>query len=922
MTIGKKLDLNSRESFQYPACVCFNGTRGYSQSENARLMKAARSYKAPENEPFIVELTSGRQLPRLEKKRFSRYKKRAPKVLLFKNIYNALHKEDTNWISAGTLYLASGLKKAGITVLLSDAKVSLNPKDFLIGKEGLEETLSTNPDILCIGVSLCEDYFRQAHALIEFLSRRSKAYIGIGGVMPTLSPEHAFIHLPRINFLVRGSGEVVLPQIVKCLAGVLPGSALSREEIGSLLKLNGVIFQNESQLVIAHLNTINRIKDYDTSTLDFSFIEKENVREGINLYTSRGCLNNCFFCTTPGKGEYNGKSFRNLKRILKDYYLRLKQLFPQGIPRAALNISFHDDDFLADTQRAALFFDYLPRTPFKVNFFQTGINSFFTLKGDLRAGKLNTKLLSHLSGSVFSRNRHNIYLGSESFSTTELNRLGKGYNASKIHTVIRALARKKIAQCHHFIASNHLTSLNDIAENLFEIARLQISYGGFFSILTPIIPYLVSLAPSVSYMIARFHKRDRYLAVSRRLFVNGYPEFDYPLIDHDVPVNKAVKRMIPVIEGLFRSEKDYLKILDDFLFELLLLRERLPSEKGPITQLIETYATYPKRIRKETGKSIGNSRCNIQLMLTRRCQLRCAYCPVAKRQTDMDDKTLHRSIDLLFTSTRQHLRLDFTGGEPLLRWDLVKEGIRYAKKTAKKKNKKISFYLVSNLIAINKQIADFLAAEDVFLELSIDGEEAIHNRNKVCPGIKNPYRATTRGLQYVLSRNIRHYAVMVATPDTAKYLSRNFYHLLTLGIRNIGINYSLGTSWDKGARSIFFRELRVIEKKAGRYIKKGIVQLSNKGPRLEPAILNAEIMVDCDGKIYFLTDLLFENRTTRAIPPVTTIRDCRDINDIAMSRFLALYHLLSYYQDEQINKVILNNITMGRLTGEYFKNNV
>ncbi|MFA6217194.1 MAG: radical SAM protein [Candidatus Omnitrophota bacterium] len=917
----KSLCLKLTDSVAFSGSLCFNGTQGYCQLQNAYLLKIANTYYKKSGTPAIIELSTGKQAHHKEKKRTSGYKLRVPKVLLFKNIYNSGNKENTNWISAGTLYLASGLKKSGISVLLSDAKVSLDPDKFITGKNELETLLMNNPDILCVGISLCEDYFRQVKALIDFLSRRTRSFIGVGGVMPTLTPEHTFIHLPRVNFLVRGSGEYIFPQIVKCLTGFHPDSALSQARIESLLQLNGFIFQNSSQLIIANLDKVNCLKNYDASILDFSFIEKENVQEGINLYTSRGCFNNCFFCTTPGKGQYCGKSFQNIKLILKDYYSRLKHLFPRSIPQTALQISFHDDDFFADAKRAALFFDYLPRTPFKVNFFQAGINSFYTVKRGRRTASLDTKLLTHISASAFSRKQQNIYLGSENFCDEELQRLGKGYTAVKIEKVVRVLSRKKINQSHHFIASNHATSLKNIVVNLISIAQFQISCGRFFGILTPIIPYLVSLFPSASYRIARLNNLNRYLAVTRKLTVKGYPEFDYPLINHDIPMDKAVKAMIPFLDGLFRSEADYIKILDDFLFELLLLKERLPTAKDAITRVIDEFASYPEIIRKKTGRGIGNSRCNIQLMLTRRCQLRCAYCPITKRNADMDENTLRKSIDLLFTSRRQHLRLDFTGGEPLLRFDLLKQGVHYAKKIAQKKNKKISFYLVSNLIALNKEIADFLAKEDIFLELSIDGEESFHNRNKACSRVKNPYQVTTSRLQYILCRNIPHYAVMVTTPGTVKHLSRNFYHLLTLGIRNIGINYSLGTIWDEASRKIFFRELDIIQKKAGRFIKKGIVRLSNGGSRVEPAVLNAEIMVDCDGSIYFLTDLLFENKTKSRLPPVTTIAACRDINDIVISKFLILYHLLNYYQDTHSKEVILNNITMGKLTGAYFKKN-
>lgn len=126
------------------------------------------------------------------------------KVLLFRNIFNTSDKERNKWISPGTLYLASSLKKAGYKVIFSDSKISLEEGQFITKKKQLESILRENPDIKLIGISLCEDFFEEVRQLVRFLRKNTNAFIGVGGVMPTLTPQHVAAHLPEINFLVRG----------------------------------------------------------------------------------------------------------------------------------------------------------------------------------------------------------------------------------------------------------------------------------------------------------------------------------------------------------------------------------------------------------------------------------------------------------------------------------------------------------------------------------------------------------------------------------------------------------------------------------------------------------------------------------------------------------------------------------------------
>ena len=847
--------------------------------------------------------------------------KRKPKVLLFRNIFYSPNKEENSWMSQATFYLASALRKAQVQVVFSSLKMS--PDDnFKKGLKELKIIFKENPDINFIGISLCEDFFEKARELVRFIRKRSNAFIGIGGVMPTLSPAHVFMHLSDVNFLVRGFGEEVFPRLLKILNSKNINSPLTEKDKSRLCRIKGFAFRNKHCSFVSALDKVNEPQDYDSSRLDFSLIAKDDLSEGLNLFTSRGCFNNCFFCTTPGKGKYIAKSFDNLKEILRDYHKRLRELFDEEIPPNAFKISFNDDDFLADDKRARAFFLYLKNQPFRINFFQAGINSFFKRKQNAGyCATLNPKLISSLSCDIFSSPRGKIYIGTENFCDDELARLGKGYDFAKIEKAVKALSDRKIRQAHHFIASNQLTTPQNLLDSLVKAAVLKIRYGEYFTILTPIIPYLVSLYPSPSYKMIMLKKRTKFLNIRSHLSLKSHPEYNYPLVDNDIPINKVTRAMIPMLHKLFLRENNYLNILDLTLFNLLLLRERMPRQRKEITQIIDRYQNYPSLIFKKSGLKVHNDRNNLQLMISRRCHLRCRYCPVVKRNADMSEEVLYKAIDLLFTSSKRDLRLDFTGGEPLLRFDLVQKAVQYARKLAARKNKNISFYLVTNLIALNDNIADFLQKNKFFLELSVDGEEKFHNLYKVGHDRHvNPYRLTVAQLDRIFSRKIENYAVMVASPLTVKYLGRNFYHLLKLGFRKIGINYALGLPWKDNDRKEFFYQMDLIKKRFYPHIKRGIIKLNNLESRVEPAILNSEIMVDVNGDVHLLTDWLFESRTKIIAPPLGRIGRIDDINDIFLSRFKVLYGLLKYCPSSQVKKVIFNNIHMGSLVKEYFNN--
>lgn len=848
-------------------------------------------------------------------------KQKKTKVLLFKNLMSSFEgKEDNYSFSCGTHYLASALLKEGADILFSKTKIGALENEPFTHASELKKILLANPDINFICLNVCEFYFEKIEKLICFLRKHSQAYIGIGGIMPTLNPKQAFYNLPGSNFLVRGIGETILPAIIKILHGSSPYRKLDKKKLYSLSKLNGVIFADQFTNLECGLDHINEPSTYDNSTLDFSFFKKEDLQNGLALFSSWGCFNNCFFCSNPFKGENFKKTFKNLVFILEKYSERVSDVFGDNIPDSSLNISFYDDDFLSDPDRAIEFFNYVKKSKFKIDFLQTGINSFFIRKCNQFSDQLNRNLLNSLSGSIFNDKKNsNIFIGLENLSKEELKRLGKGYSPEKAEIVIEELAKKNLKVSYHFIASNQLTTTDNLLKNLYKFAFFQKKFPNNFYILKPIIPHLISVYSSKSFKIIKKTGRHKQLCIRKEIINEKDQTLNYPLVDADIPINKYVQELVQLIYRLFLTENDYLKILDAVLLHILFSKERNNRLKLSLEPLLLKYADSSKKIIEKTKNATLFDRNNIQLLLTRRCQLRCEYCPVEKRISDMKEPTLMRSIDLLFSSKSKDLRLDFTGGEPLLKFGLIKKAVNYSKQLAKKQKKNISYYMVTNLIALTDLIADFLKKEDFFLELSLDGIEEIHNRYKKSPNKKiNPYQSTSRNLYKIFQRNIRNYAVMVINPDTAKYFSHSFKHAISLGFRNIGINYAIGKFWDRKEIKVVLKELTAVKKISAPYVRRNLLKLANLSSRLEPSILNNELMIDVNGDIMYLSDGFFEKKRKIPIKPLGNISDFDNFNKLQFTKFNAASRLFEYEATKTTKQLVQNNIKMGFVFKEFF----
>ncbi len=68
----------------------------------------------------------------------------------------------------------------------------------------------------------------------------------------------------------------------------------------------------------------------------------------------------------------------------------------------------------------------------------------------------------------------------------------------------------------------------------------------------------------------------------------------------------------------------------------------------------------------------NQSSVRIVLILTNNCNLNCKYCTIKPENKVLSEETLKIALDAISKIDRKNIEIQFFGGEPLLKQDLIK----------------------------------------------------------------------------------------------------------------------------------------------------------------------------------------------------------------------------------------------------------
>lgn len=185
----------------------------------------------------------------------------------------------------------------------------------------------------------------------------------------------------------------------------------------------------------------------------------------------------------------------------------------------------------------------------------------------------------------------------------------------------------------------------------------------------------------------------------------------------------------------------------------------------------------------------------ICLHMAHDCNMRCGYCfadtgAYHGQRSLMSLETGKKALDFLIQASkhRQHIEVDFFGGEPLLNFDVCKALVEYGKEQGKIHNKIFKFTMTTNGVNLTKEVQDFLNAEGISAVLSLDGRKEVNDHMRKFPNGAGTYDAVVEKFQeFVANRNGNEYYLRGTYTHFNKDFSKDVAHMVDLGFRELSM---------------------------------------------------------------------------------------------------------------------------------------
>jgi anaerobic magnesium-protoporphyrin IX monomethyl ester cyclase len=244
----------------------------------------------------------------------------------------------------GLLYLAAVLEQNRIDV-------EVVPSDVLdLTWQDLARKIETErPDIVGI-TTTTENRFQSFRLAQVAKAAYPKTFVVMGGPHFRVTNYDTLSHIPAIDGVVSGEGEMTMVELAQAIAA---RDALSKVS-GLTFRNDGHIVENPPRALISDLNALPLPARHLIPWEKYNFrleIPGQGMQPAGNLMTSRGCPFCCTFCATPTNW---GRAVRGLspENVLKEVELLVERY-------GAKVVWFYDDTFNYHPQRTAKICDLM-----------------------------------------------------------------------------------------------------------------------------------------------------------------------------------------------------------------------------------------------------------------------------------------------------------------------------------------------------------------------------------------------------------------------------------------------------------------------------------------------------------------------------------------------------------------------------------
>ncbi|MEN8153871.1 MAG: hypothetical protein ABFR75_07585 [Acidobacteriota bacterium] len=378
------------------------------------------------------------------------------------------------------------------------------------------------------GFTLYEDLFTEFKEFVSEFNKNNKNLKAAGGPLVTLSPLEALCFLPEINLFVRGESEFVLPEIL---------AAINNNDTEALMVNRGFVFQKPGILIISDFNVINRPSDLSGIDFDLSFIKKEQMKNGIEINFSRGCINNCIFCSKVQGKTVRQLPIENIEKFLESYSSRSLQFGIRSEANRTININ--DDDILQDEIYSKKVFNVIKKKGFSLWGIQSSISSFYSK--DKLIDKNKISIIA--DKEIYTGNKALLWLGTDTFISKRAKRLGKPFPYDNvIFDLVEEFEKHEIANYHYWISSDFNSTWEEFIKEIKIIYHLKKNFKNFS--LLPHSPFLIPYSSTPLYKYLTETKGMGSQVKLKKKLKCGNELFDFPLISRVETRFKNLNRLL------------------------------------------------------------------------------------------------------------------------------------------------------------------------------------------------------------------------------------------------------------------------------------------------------------------------------------------------------------------------------------------
>ncbi|MBM4370722.1 MAG: radical SAM protein [Deltaproteobacteria bacterium] len=230
----------------------------------------------------------------------------------------------------------------------------------------------------------------------------------------------------------------------------------------------------------------------------------------------------------------------------------------------------------------------------------------------------------------------------------------------------------------------------------------------------------------------------------------------------------------------------------------------------------------------------------LTLFLDHACNFRCSYCYNGDHfHREMPLDVAKRAVDLVVDGPRPLKQVGYFGGEPLLRFELLKASTDYVRLRTAQYPAPVTLVVTTNGSLLDDERLDWLGVNGFHVGVSIDGTRAAQDACRVYPGGRSTHDDVVAGIRRTLEKGLPLKTVSVVDPANAAELPATFRFLVELGVRDMSFNINYEADWDEAARDAFRLQFHEFTD--------AYVDLFRRGTILRVNVLDAKVITHLKG---------------------------------------------------------------------------